>query len=185
MTSASVRSGMPGHFGIRITCQLRKTPISFGRSKRLASPRPGAQPIPIRSRPCKGRQAKKAVSARTPTTATKATAPARQRGRTTPAKPAGGKRASPTLGEQVLCLGKRQDAARNHGCMQGRAPEPCRRRHWPAQASWPHRTAMGSSTPRSRRRRSNAARSDIEGNKKWCRPTPKGAHHHSLEARLS
>ena len=28
-----------------------ETPISFGSSKRSASPRPGAQPIPIRSRP--------------------------------------------------------------------------------------------------------------------------------------
>src|SRR6516165_11113991 len=25
--------------------------------------------------------------------------------------------------------------------MQGRAPEPCRRRHCPAQAGWPHRRA--------------------------------------------
>jgi hypothetical protein len=39
------------------------------------------------------------------------------------------------------CFGRRQDAAGNHGCMQGGAPEPCRRRHCPAQASWPHRTA--------------------------------------------
>ena len=58
----------------------------------------------VLARYSKGRQAKKAVSARTPTTATKAAAPARQRERTTPAKPAGGKRASPTLGEQVLAL---------------------------------------------------------------------------------
>ena len=58
----------------------------------------------VMARYSKGRQAKKAVSARTPTTATKAAAPARQRGRTTPAEPAGGKRASPTLGEQVLAL---------------------------------------------------------------------------------
>ena len=58
----------------------------------------------VLARYSKGRQAKKAVSARTPTTATKAAAPARHRGRTTLAKPAGGKRASPTLGEQVLAL---------------------------------------------------------------------------------
>ena len=31
-------------------CRPRKTPISFGHSKRSVSPRPGAQPIPIRSR---------------------------------------------------------------------------------------------------------------------------------------
>ena len=58
----------------------------------------------VLARYSKGRQAKKAVSARTANTATGAAAPAQQRGRTTPAKPAGGKRASPTLGEQVLAL---------------------------------------------------------------------------------
>src|SRR4029077_20060360 len=58
----------------------------------------------VLARYSKGRQAKKAVSARTATTAMKAAVPARQRARTTPAKPAGGKRASPTLGEQVLAL---------------------------------------------------------------------------------
>ena len=58
----------------------------------------------VLARYSKGQKAKKTVSARTPTTATKAAAPARQRGRTTPAKPAGGKSASPTLGERVLAL---------------------------------------------------------------------------------
>ena len=58
----------------------------------------------VLARYSKGQKAKKTVSARTPTTATKAAAPARQRGRTTPAKPAGGKSASPTLGEQVIAL---------------------------------------------------------------------------------
>jgi hypothetical protein len=49
---------------------------------------------------------KKTASAKAPTTATNAAAPARPRGRsrTTTAKPAGGKRTSPTLGEQVLAL---------------------------------------------------------------------------------
>jgi Tfp pilus assembly protein PilV len=39
------------------------------------------------------------------------------------------------------CSGNRQDAAGNHCCMQGRSPEPCRRRYCPAQAGWPHRRA--------------------------------------------
>jgi hypothetical protein len=54
----------------------------------------------------KGTGAKKTASAKTPTTATKAAAPARPRGRlrTTTATPAGGKRSSPTLGDQVLAL---------------------------------------------------------------------------------
>jgi len=56
----------------------------------------------------KGTAAKKTASAKTPTTTTKAVAAARprprQRPRTTAAKPAGGKRTSPTLGDQVLAL---------------------------------------------------------------------------------
>ena len=61
-------------------------------------------------------------------------------GGTTPAKPAAGKGASPTLGEQVLALadGKTHRKSRLHA---GGPPEPCRRRHCPPQASWPHRTA--------------------------------------------
>src|SRR5438128_9876845 len=52
----------------------------------------------------KGTGAKKTASAKTPTTATKAAAPARPRGRlrTTTATPAGGKRSSTTLGDQAL-----------------------------------------------------------------------------------
>jgi len=54
----------------------------------------------------KGTAAKKTASAKTPTTTTKAVAAARprRRPRTTAAKPAGGKRTSPTLGDQVLAL---------------------------------------------------------------------------------
>src|SRR6516165_11879604 len=54
----------------------------------------------------KSAQAKRTASAKTLTTATKATAPARPCGlpRTTTAKPAGGKRTAPTLGDQVPAL---------------------------------------------------------------------------------
>ena len=54
----------------------------------------------------KGTAAKKTAPAKTPTTATKAAAAARSRGRlrTRTATPAGGKRTSPTLGDQVLAL---------------------------------------------------------------------------------
>jgi hypothetical protein len=52
-----------------------------------------------------GTPAKKTASARTPSSAKMAGAPAVSRGRrTTTAKPAGGKRTSSTLGEQVLAL---------------------------------------------------------------------------------
>jgi hypothetical protein len=59
------------------------------------------------------------------------------------------------------CPGNRKDAAGNHRCVQGGSPEPCRIRHIPAQAGWPHRSARREATPRSRRGRSRAPRSDI------------------------
>ena len=52
----------------------------------------------------KGTRARKTAPARTPITATNAAAPARGRGRTTTAKPTGGKRSSSGLGDQVLAL---------------------------------------------------------------------------------
>jgi hypothetical protein len=54
----------------------------------------------------KGARANRTASAKVPATATKAAAPARRRGppRTPPAKPAGGKRSSLSLGDQVLAL---------------------------------------------------------------------------------
>ena len=54
----------------------------------------------------KGVRARKMASARTPIAATKAAAPARSGGRprTTAAKPAGDRRSSPSLSDQVLAL---------------------------------------------------------------------------------
>ena len=60
----------------------------------------------VLARYSKGTQARRAPSTKKPTMATKAADAVRPRGgrRTTTAKPAGGKRTSPTLGEQVLAL---------------------------------------------------------------------------------
>src|SRR5580704_15063412 len=60
----------------------------------------------VLARYSKGTQAKRTPPAKTPAMATKAADAARPRGRrrTTAAKPAGGKRTSPTLGDQVLPL---------------------------------------------------------------------------------
>src|SRR6202011_4782342 len=60
----------------------------------------------VLARYSKGTQVKKTTSDRTPTTATKAPAPARRHGRppTTTVKPAGAKRSSSNLGDQVLAL---------------------------------------------------------------------------------
>ena len=60
----------------------------------------------VLARYSKGPRARKMASARTPIAATKVVAPARSGGRprTTAAKPAGGKRSSPSLSDQVLAL---------------------------------------------------------------------------------
>ena len=60
----------------------------------------------VLARYSKGAQSRKTASVKTPTTATQAAAPAGQRGRrpTTTAKPAGGRRSSPSLNDQVLAL---------------------------------------------------------------------------------
>ena len=60
----------------------------------------------VLARYSKGVRARKMASARTPIAATKVAAPARSGGRpcTTAAKPAGGKRSSPSLSDQVLAL---------------------------------------------------------------------------------
>src|SRR5215471_21534235 len=60
----------------------------------------------VLARYSKGMQPRRTASAKTPTTATKTAAPVRprRRRRTTAGKPAGGKRSSSTLGDQVLAL---------------------------------------------------------------------------------
>ena len=60
----------------------------------------------VLARYSKGTRAKKTASARTPTTVTKAAAPARPRGRSrnTSSTPAGGEHTPPTLADQVLAL---------------------------------------------------------------------------------
>jgi hypothetical protein len=60
----------------------------------------------VLARYSKGPRARKTASARTPITAINAAAPARSGGRShmTAAKPAGGKRSSPSLNDQVLAL---------------------------------------------------------------------------------
>ena len=122
----------------------------------------------VLARYSKGQKAKKTVSAKTPTTATKAAAPARrQRGRATPAKPAGGKSAPrrPSASRSLPWqTARRRRKSRLHAGGRARTM---------SAASLPGTSelaasncATASSTPRSRRRRSNAPRSDTAGNKK-------------------
>ena len=109
-----------------------------------------------------GTQAKKMATVKKPTTATKAAAPARPRGRrrTTTAKPAGGKRTPPTLNDRVLVLatGKthRKSPQRARGLARTMSAPPL-----PGTSALAvSKSAMGSSTPDSRPGRSNAPRSE-------------------------
>ena len=137
----------------------------------------------VLARYSKGQKAKKTVSARTPTTATKAAAPARQRGRTTPAKPAGGKSASPTLGEQVLALATGKTQQEITAACRGRARTM-------SAASLPGTSELAASNCATEALR-HAVGEDgatrrgliLQGIKRR-RPTPKGANHY-LVARLS
>jgi hypothetical protein len=58
----------------------------------------------VLARYSKGTPARKTASAKTPTTVTKVAAPRPRRPRTRPEEPAGGKRTSSSLGDQVLAL---------------------------------------------------------------------------------
>ena len=80
----------------------------------------------VLARYSKGTPARKTASAKTPTTATKAAAPARssRRLRTTAAKPASGKRTAPTLGEQVLALANGKTQQEIAAACKGARPNP-------------------------------------------------------------
>ena len=130
----------------------------------------------VLARYSKSTRAKKTASAKAPTTATKAAAPARPRGRprTATAKPAGGKRTSPTLGEQVLALATGKTQQEITAACKGLALTMSASSFPGTSGRAASSSAMGSSTPRSRRGWSRAPRSDT-GMKNECRSTPKGA----------
>ena len=107
----------------------------------------------VLARYSKGTQTRKTASAKTPTAATKSAAPARPGGRprTTTAKPAGGKRSSPSLSDQVLALatGKTQQEIAAHARALARTMSAPRSPGTNGLAA--SKSAMGSSTPCSRR----------------------------------
>ena len=72
----------------------------------------------------KGRPARKTAAAKTPTTATKAVAPARATGRsrTATARAAGGKRSSASLSDQVLALATGKTQQEIAGACRGARP---------------------------------------------------------------
>jgi hypothetical protein len=93
----------------------------------------------VLARYSKGTPAKKMASAKTLTTTTKAAAPARSRGRlrTTTATPAGGKRNSASLGDQVLALANGKTQQEIATACKGARPNHV----GVVTAGWPHRTA--------------------------------------------
>ena len=115
----------------------------------------------VLARYSKGTQVKKTASARPPTTAKKAAAPARRHGRHDDRKSRWRQAQFVEPRRPGPRAGNRQDAAGNRRCMQGRSPQPCRRRALPGTSGRASsKSAMGNSTPYSRWERSNAPRSD-------------------------
>src|ERR1700732_4112725 len=109
----------------------------------------------VLARYSKGTQTRKTLSGKTPTTATRAAAPSRQSAhrRTTIAKPAGVRRSSPSLNDQVLALaiGKTQQEITAHATVL--APTMSARRLRGTSALAALKSAMGNSTPHSQRAR--------------------------------
>ena len=80
----------------------------------------------VLARYSKGPRARKTASARTPITAPNAAAPARSGGRphTTAAKPAGSKRSSPSLSDQVFALATGKTQQEITAACKGARPNP-------------------------------------------------------------
>src|SRR5262249_31766993 len=126
----------------------------------------------VLARYSKDMQPAKAASARTPTAARKAAAPARGRGRrpTTTAKPAGGKRGSLNLNDRVLALATGKTQQEITTACKGARPNHVGAALPGISGLAASKSATGSSTLRMGRERSNAPPSDERR-----RPTPKGA----------
>jgi hypothetical protein len=128
----------------------------------------------VLARYSKGTRAKRTTSANTPTTATKAAAPARPPGRprTTAAKPAGRMRTSPTR-SLLWQTARRSRKSPLHA--RGRARTMSASSLAATRGLAASKSVMGSSTPRSRRGRSNAPRSDAGRRAAGGRPSPANA----------
>ena len=110
----------------------------------------------------KGTHARRTPAAKTPTMATKVADTARPRGRrrTTTAKPAGGKRSSPTLGDQVLALANGKTQQEIAAACKGLARTMSVSSLPGTSGLAASKSATASSTSRSRPGRWNTPRSD-------------------------
>jgi hypothetical protein len=128
----------------------------------------------VLARYSKGTQTEKAAAAKTPTATTTA-APVQSRGPGRPAteKPAGGKRSSSSLGDQVLALATGKTQQEITAACKARARTMLALPFRGTGGLAASRSATGSSMPRNRRGRSNAPRSD-HGMIKDRRPIPRG-----------
>ena len=116
----------------------------------------------VLARYSKGVRARKMASASTPIAATKAAAPARSGGRprTTAAKPAGDRRSSPSLSDQVLALASGKTQQEIAAACKGLAPTMSAPPFPGTSGRAASKSATGSSTPRSRGGTEQRPRSD-------------------------
>jgi hypothetical protein len=109
----------------------------------------------------KGTPARKAATAKTPITATKAAAAPRPRRPLTRAEePAGGKRTSSTLGDRVLALANGKTQQQIAAACKGARPNHVGAAIAATSGLAASKSATGSSTPCRRRRRCSAPRCD-------------------------
>src|ERR1700730_4996580 len=116
----------------------------------------------VLARYSKGVRARKMASASTPIAATKSAAPARSGGRprTKPARPAGDRRSSPSLSDQVLALASGKTYQEIAAACKGLAPTMSALPFPGTSGRAASKSATGSSTPRSRGGTEQRPRSD-------------------------
>jgi len=126
----------------------------------------------VLARYSKGTQPRRIASAKTPTTATKTAAPARprRRRRTTAGKPAGGRRSSSTLGDQVLAWQPARRSRKSPPLARGPAQTMSASPSLDTRGRAASKSVTASSTPHSRPGRSNAPWSDAGIVSAFCIP---------------
>ena len=129
----------------------------------------------VLTRYSKGTRAEKMAAGKTPATATKATAPARSRGRrrATAGKPAGGRRSSSTLRDQVLALATGKTQQEIAAACKGARPNHVGAAIARHKRAGRIESATENSTPHIRPGRSNAPPSDPGIKEAWATKAPR------------
>ena len=129
----------------------------------------------VLARYTKATRATKMAGAKTPATAIKAAAPARPRGRrrATAGKPAGGRRSSSTLRDQVLALATGKTQQEIAAACKGARPNHVGAAIARHKRAGRIESATGNSTPHIRPGRSNAPPSDPGIKEAWATKAPR------------